>query len=191
MHQLACINIPALPLQFLLKKHPDWRLFPTVISSKTSHAIILWANKRARLLGVSSGQRYTAALALSQTLRADTVSKAILQKELSSITKTLLKFTPEIEPANQKFNALGLFWLNASGLKNVFPTLKFWVQNIRDSLNDNGYFCSIAVGFTRFGTYAAVKSRHGVQIFKNPESEKISNTPEFFAALRAAFSILL
>ncbi len=173
MHQLACINIPALPLQFLLKKHPDWRPFPTVvISSKTSHAIILWANKRARLLGVSSGQSYTAALALSQTLRADTVSTAILQKELSSITKALLKFTPEIEPTSQKFDSLGLFWLNASGLKNVFPTVKFWVQNIRDSLNDNGYFCSIAVGFTRFGTYAAVKSRHGVQIFNTLESEK-------------------
>ena len=68
MSRLACVDIPAVPLQLLLKEHPDWRSLPAVVvAEEKPQAFILWVNEKARRLGIRPGHRYAAGLGLSKT----------------------------------------------------------------------------------------------------------------------------
>ena len=65
MDQTACIDLPAFPLQLLLRKHPDWRLHPAaVVEADTPQGTILWINEKARVAGIRTGMRYAAEEAL-------------------------------------------------------------------------------------------------------------------------------
>ncbi len=84
----------------------------------------------------------------------------------------LRRFTPEVEPAEAKWRSPGLFWLNASGLGRLYPSLDAWAAAIRDELSKAGLFSSVVVGFTRFGTYAAARAHRGLLVFGSREEEE-------------------
>ena len=173
MHRLACVDIRAFALQLLLKKQPDWRGMPAaVVAEEKPQAFLLWVNEKAWKLGIRPGQRYAAALALTSCLRAGTVSPTAIEKELAELTERLRHFTPEVEPAAGSWHSPGLFWLNASGLHRLFPSLETWASAIRVDLDKAGYDASIAVGFTRFGTYAVARAMQGQKIFENRRQEE-------------------
>ena len=63
MARLACVNVSALPLQWLLGCHPDWRGLPVaVVTDERAQSPILWVNRQARRQGIRSGMRHAAAL---------------------------------------------------------------------------------------------------------------------------------
>ena len=100
MHRLACVDIPAFPLQLLLKENPDWRALPAVVvAEEKPQAFILWVNEKARHFGIRPGHRYAAALALTRELRAGAISEAYVHQEVTDITERLRRFTPNVEPA--------------------------------------------------------------------------------------------
>ncbi|MFB3820091.1 MAG: DNA polymerase Y family protein, partial [Candidatus Methylomirabilales bacterium] len=71
MDRLACIDLPAFPLQLLLQDHPEWRGLPAaVVAEDKPQAALLWVNEHARRAGILPGQRYAAALSLALDLRA-------------------------------------------------------------------------------------------------------------------------
>ena len=52
MARLACVNVPALPLQLLLQRHPEWRGAPVaVVAEDKAQGRILWVNAHARRRG--------------------------------------------------------------------------------------------------------------------------------------------
>ena len=52
----ACINIRALPLQLLLKRHPEWRRRPVaVVEQEKPQSPILWTNPAAVRAGIRAG----------------------------------------------------------------------------------------------------------------------------------------
>src|SRR6185436_12647206 len=113
--RLACVDLPAFPLQLLLRRHPDWVGYPAaVVAEDKPQGLVLWVNEAARDLGVLPGLRYAAAFSLASALRAGEVSPDESQKALSDLTQRLLRFTPEVEPSAQED---GVFWLNGSGLQ--------------------------------------------------------------------------
>src|SRR5216684_3152621 len=113
--RLACVDLPAFPLQLLLKRHPEWAAHPAaVVAEDKPQGLILWVNESARQLGVLPGLRYTAALSLTSGLRAVEVSSAEIGKAVTELTHRLMGFSPEVEPAAQE---PGVFWLNGKGLK--------------------------------------------------------------------------
>ena len=74
--RLACVDLPALALQLLLQRHPEWRAYPAaVVAEDKPQGLILQINERARRCGVLSGLRYAAAFSLARGLRAGEVVK--------------------------------------------------------------------------------------------------------------------
>ncbi|HXV64773.1 MAG TPA: DNA polymerase Y family protein, partial [Vicinamibacteria bacterium] len=173
MHRLACVDLPAFPLQLLAQSHPDWREKPmAVVAEEKPQAFILWVNEKAWEKGIRPGHRYAAALALSTELRAGAVNETAIRKGVEGLTESLRRFTPEVEPADETWRSPGLFWLNASGLIRLYPSLDVWGRAVRDALSERGFVSSVVVGFTRFGTYAVARAKRGLVVFKSREEEE-------------------
>ena len=169
MDRMACVDAPAFPLQLLLRKHPDWKGYPVaVVAEDKPQAPLLWVNEKARRLRILPGHRFSAALSIASDLRAGTVTPNVIDSEVQHLTHQLLDFTPEIEPASEE---PGVFWLNAQGLERLYDSLQKWTKLIHDKLENLGFHVKIAVGFTRFGTYALAKSIRGISIIETREEE--------------------
>lgn len=179
MSRLACVDVPALPLQILLRRHPAWREGPAaVLTEDRVHARILWANRRAVRRGVRPGMPQVAATARCPELQAGHVRKEEIEREVARLSERLHRWSPQVEsastlgPALSGFAAAGSFWLRASGLSTLFGSLSDWAEALRRDLAEDGFHTSIAVGFTRFGAFAAARANFGRQIFESPEEER-------------------
>ena len=87
--RMACINIQSLPLQLLLKRHPEWRRRPAaVVEEEKPQSPILWMNTAAGRAGIRSGMRYASALSLDRNLCAGTVSEGEIQATVRQIPPT-------------------------------------------------------------------------------------------------------
>src|SRR4030095_12070384 len=63
MVRLACVDLPAFPLQLLFRRHPEGVAHPPAVGGKDKpQGLILWVNEKGRQLGVLPGLRYAAAL---------------------------------------------------------------------------------------------------------------------------------
>jgi protein ImuB len=168
--RLACVDLPAFPLQLLLRRHPEWAAYPAaVVAEDKPQGLILWVNEKARRLGVLPGLRYAAAFSLATDLRAGAVAPAEIQKTIGELTYRLMHFTPEVEPSSEE---PGVFWLNGMGLKLVYPSSEKWVRALHADIAAQKFQVSVIAGFTRFGTYAVAKTKKGITVFNNPAEER-------------------
>ena len=47
--RLGCVDLPAFPLQLLLRRHPEWRAYPAaVVDQDKPQGLLLWVNENAR-----------------------------------------------------------------------------------------------------------------------------------------------
>ena len=170
MDRTACIDLPAFPLQLLLRRHPDWRTHPAaVVDSDRPQGTILWANERARSNRILPGMRYAAGLSLAGDLRAAEVPPEEIRRAISRLTVRLRDHTPFVEPAMED---PGVFWLNASGLERLHDSLAVWAGGIRAELRRMGYHSNAVVGFSRFGTYALAKATRNLLVLDHPDDER-------------------
>jgi protein ImuB len=170
MVRLACVDLPAFPLQLLLRRHPEWAPYPAaVVAEDKPQGLILWVNERARQHGVLPGLRYAAAFSLATDLRAGAVAPTEIQKTIGELTYRLMCFTPEVEPSAEE---PGVFWLNGMGLKLVYPSSEKWVHALHADIAAQKFQVSVVAGFTRFGTYAVAKTKKGITVFNNPTEER-------------------
>lgn len=153
--RIACVDLPAFPLQLLVCHHPDWRDAPAVVVDEDKpQGLILWSNERARAFRVLPGMRYAAALSLARDLRADVIEPSRITEHVASLTETLQRLTPSVEP---KRDEPGVFWLDASGLERLFGSLDAWQNAVGEALTTGGFTATVVVGFTRTGSYAVAK----------------------------------
>jgi len=170
MERVACVNLDEFPLQLLLGRRPGWRAFPAVVVDReNAQGVVLWVNHHARARRILPGIRYSAALSLSSQLRAGTVPDAEIAASVESLAERLRNFTADVEPSQHE---PGVFWLGASGLSRIYPSLDEWAALIRTALGDRGFRASLAVGFSRFGVYAVAKTIEGVAVFSDPSEEQ-------------------
>ena len=170
MERLACIDVPAFPLQLLLKEHPEWRAYPAaVVAEDKPQAPLLWVNEKARQSGVLPGQRYSAALSLARELRAGTMGAYAIRVGVDSLTEVLRRYSPHVEPST---DVPGLFWLDASGLHRLYGTLTQWARTLEKDLMAKDFIATVVAGFTRFGTYAVAKSTNRLIVFSDSEKER-------------------
>jgi protein ImuB len=168
--RLACVDLPAFPLQLLLRRHPEWRGYPAaVIAEDKPQGLVLWVNEKARQQGVLPGFRYAAAFSLANGLRAGEVSPGESKKAIAELAQRLMRFTPEVEPSAEE---PGVFWLNGAGLQRLYASSKAWAYAIHTDLRGQGFTAHLAVGFTRFGSYAVTKSKQGITVFRDPAEEQ-------------------
>ena len=200
---MACVELPAFPLQLLLKRHPGWAGRPVaVVDHDKPQGVILQVNEEARMAGVRTGMRYSAGLSLTHTLHAGEVPPADVGRGVAAVAERLRRFSPDVEPSRDE---PGVFWLNASGLsylhaspapvsrRDVQPIppdprqlprsdaggrcgLGRWAQEIVVSLRESGLRAAVAVGFTRFGTHAVARtltSDEPVAVIRDPTVERM------------------
>jgi len=178
--RLACVDVAALPLQILLRRAPEWAGEPVaVVDEDRPQGVLLWVNERARELGVLPGLRYAAALSLARELRASVVPPAAIGATVAALTHHLRRLTPHVEPS---LDEPGIFWLDAAGLGRLHASLGEWAEAARAALARDGFTAAVAVGFSRFGSYALARSialrpdvgREGraVVVLPTPEAER-------------------
>jgi protein ImuB len=168
--RLACVDLPAFPLQLLCRRHPAWLAHPVVVVEEDApQGRILWVNERARAARILPGHRYAQALSLAPDLRAGVVSEREIATAVQAVCERLRKFSPDVEPCA---DVPGVFWLSGAGLERLFRSLRQWSRAIERELREQGWEVGLAVGFTRFGTYAVARSRPpGVTSFDDAGAE--------------------
>lgn len=172
MDRLACVEVPALPLQVLLREHPEWAGWPAaVVDADKPQGLVLYANRQAREAGVLPGHRYGPALSLAPTLRASPVGEGAIAAGVDFLIDRLHHFSPDVEPSRRE---PGVFWLDAGGLEHVFPSHEAWALSLRQDLASAGYIAAVVVGFGRFGTYATARALYGREavVFETPAQEE-------------------
>ena len=181
MGRLACINLPRIDLQIVALRHPEWKRLPAVVvTEERPLGRITAANRAARAAGVEPGMRYAAGLSICGTLRAGVVDppeRSALREKLVALLGT---FSPHVEPAADD---PALFWINAGGLDRIYDSQALWAESIQAAIEREELVCSIAVGFSRFGTYAAAKVKRRITVFQREDEERA-------AALRAPIGVL-
>jgi len=186
----ACVDIPALPLQLLLHRYPAWRNRPAaVVDRDHPQGVILWANAAARHCRVVPGVRYAAALSLARRLHAAAVPAADICQGVERLTERLRSFSPGVEPSAAE---PGVFWLAATGLERLYPSLDAWARQVRAAVEELGFFCRVAVGFTRFGSYAAARAGQGggAVVYASSEEEQAASRAVPLAQLGVAPKLL-
>ena len=129
MDRMACVELPAFPLQLLLQRHPDWAGRPVaVVDRDKPQGVILWVNEHARACRIRTGMRYGAGLSLARTLHAGEVPPAEVERGVAALAGRLRRFSPDVEPSRDE---PGIFWLNASGLSHLYASPRRWADAVR------------------------------------------------------------
>ena len=156
MDRMACVDVPALPLQLLMRRQPEWAEQPAaVVDRDRPQGVVEWVNEPALRAGVLPGMSYAAGLSLAGGLRAAEVPPGDVAAGVDAIAGLLRRFTPGVEPSRAR---PGVFWLDASGLQPLFASLVDWARGVRVQLRAAGFRAWVVVGFTRFGTYALARA---------------------------------
>ena len=170
MGRVACVNAAAFPLQLLLRDRPGWRDTPAaVVDRDAATGVIQWANALARRHHIHPGMRYAAALSLCQDLCAAEIPAERVRDAVDALLPRLWRFSPRVEPS---VHEPGVFWLDASGLRTLFPSLTGWANAIQADLHKEALEAVVAVGFSRFGSYAAAKARRRNVVFYDAAEEQ-------------------
>jgi protein ImuB len=163
--RIACLNLPEFPLQLLLRAHPAWRTLPVaVVDRNAAQGTVLWVNEIARAGRILPGLRYAAALSLSPELRADVVPASDVDAAIAALTDSLRFYTPDIEPSAHE---PGVFWMGASGLSLLYPSLQRWATLVQQEVTSAGFAAAVVLGFGRFATYALAKSSPQPRVWVN------------------------
>ena len=172
--RVACLDLPALPLQMVWRSEPAWRAHPVVvITEDRPQGEVLWACERARSVGVLAGQRYAHALSLCGGLRARVVPPEQIEAAITELRSKLHALSPRVEIGEP-----GTFWLDGEGLARIFverngPDGTAWGMAIGRAIADLGYHGAVVVGFTRFATYAIARAtRHGLTVLRSDGDER-------------------
>ena len=169
MDRMACVDLPALPLQILLRNHPDWCHQPVAVVDRDKPlGVIQWVNEPARACRILPGMRYAAGLSLSRELHAGVVPERQIAEEENTLVERLGLFSPHIESSSRE---PGIFWLDASGLLPLYPSFEKWAAQVQEELLRIGFQSVVVVGYSRFGSYAATKASARNIVFPSPDHE--------------------
>jgi protein ImuB len=179
---VACLDLPALPLQLVWRKEPELRGHAVVvIDEDRPQGSVLWACERARAAGVLPGQRYAHALSLHRALRARVVPAEVIEAAIVELRAALHVLSPRVEPGDP-----GVFWLDGEGLERIFPDAlpppdaderglkgQAWGMAIQRAITALKLSGAVVVGFSRFATYAIARAtRHGVTVLRSDADER-------------------
>jgi protein ImuB len=166
----GCISIDHLSLQILLQENPSWVGTPVAVTrDERPQSPILSLTREAREKGLAVGMKYANALSIVPSLRARAVSQDRLASARERIVTALSAFTPDIEPCPFDTDSL---WVNVEGLLSLFESHARWSEQVRASLAAEGFRAHVVIGFTRFGTWAIVRSRARSMVFSTAEEEQ-------------------
>ena len=171
----ACVDVPELPLQMLLKSHPDWRDLPAcVVSEDRPEAVLSHLNRHARKQYLRSGMRFGAAKSLVPELRAACVSAVEVEQMRSELVRGLQTFSPhvEIDPVSE-----GVFYLDPRGLAHLYGGALNWTRCVKRYLQGRGFYVAIVVGHGRALSFALARVTRGIRVIES-EAEALALAKE-------------
>jgi len=168
--RLACVLVPALPLQLVLQAHPEWQDDPVVVvEDDRPLAPILWSNRAARAHRIVPGLRFAQARALSARLHAEVVKDSAIVTAVDELLARLLPCSPRIEPMLVQ---PGLFWIDPEGLSGLFGDYERWARMVHARLTDERFVSAVVVGFARGPLWALASTRSGALVTKDAVEEQ-------------------
>ncbi len=169
--RIACVDIPALPLQLLSRAHPEWCDAPlAVVEEDHPQARVLWIDTAAASAGVRIGMRYATALELRRDLRAAPVPDAMLADARAQIAAALGDHSPKVEMDDVR---AGVFFIDPSGLGSLFGPLERWAESVHRAVRRLSLRHSVVVGFSRFSTWAVARIKRGAFVIESPAEEAV------------------
>jgi protein ImuB len=188
MRRLACLDLPALPLQLVWRDEAALRGQPVVvIDEDRPQGQVLWACERARRVGVLTGQRYAHALSLCSALKARVVPPEKIDAAIVELRTALHALSPSVEVGEP-----GTFWLDGDGLDRIFvdgrePPGTAWGMTIARAISERELLGAVVVGFSRFATYAIARAtRQGVTVLRGDADERAAASAVPLARLEIA-----
>jgi protein ImuB len=196
--RVACLDLPALPVQLVWRAEPELRAQAVVvIDEDRPQGKVLWACERARAAGVLPGQRYAHALSLHRALRARVVPPEKIDAAIVELRTALHALSPSVEPGEP-----GTFWLDGTGLERIYPDEpvgddldrdapswglrgQAWGMAIQQTIVAHGLAGAVVVGFSRFATYAIARSG-----FAGPRSTPAGSAEVNARATRTGITVL-
>lgn len=174
---IACVDLPAFPLQLVWRREPALRSRPVaVIDEDRPQGVVLWACERARDAGVLPGQRYAHALSLCSEVRARVVPPEQIEAAIVELRAACSSLSPRVDPSAD--GEPGTLWLDGHGLAKLFIDQgamrgAAWATAIAETIARLSYRSAIVIGFSRFGTYAIARAlRRGVMVLDSPDHER-------------------
>ncbi|MEY2983065.1 MAG: hypothetical protein RL562_3292 [Planctomycetota bacterium] len=153
--RLACVDLPAFPLQLLLTRERGFAGHPAVVVDRDEpQGKVLWVNERARRLRVLPGRRYAESLSLAPGLRAGVVDDAEVEAGVAAVLGALLRFSPSIEPV---VGSPGVFLVDVTGLGGLFASPEGWASQVLEALRACRLMGVVVVGFRRFDVRAIAR----------------------------------
>jgi protein ImuB len=167
LRRVACVDIPDLPLQMLLRQNPSWRAAPVaVVLEERPEAELLLVNAKARALRLSTGMRFGAAKSLVPGLRVGTVSSLEAEQMVGELVRDLQTFSPHVE--RDPVHA-GVFYVDPSGLAHLYGGEASWARCLHRYLSARQFQAAVVVGFGRTLAYASARVTRGVRVFEGRE----------------------
>lgn len=167
LRRLACIDVPDLPLQMLLRANPSYRDAPVaVVAEDRPEAELLLLNRHARALRLATGMRFGAAKSLVPELRAGVVSAVEVEQMASELVRDLQTFSPHVE--RDPVHA-GVFYLDPTGLAHLYGGEASWARCLSRYLRARQFSASVVVAYGRAISYALVRNTRGVRVIEHEE----------------------
>jgi len=164
------VDVPALPLQLLLRGQPAWRDHPVVVvEHERPLAKVLWLNRQARQVGICRGMSFSQAQTLSARLRAAVIPSDEVQSAVQQLFQLLILHSPLVEPDGEN---PGLFWLDPNGLKHLFGGYQQWACQLHRALAEQGYVTKVVVGFHRYLIFAIARTIKGTLVLADSQKEQ-------------------
>jgi protein ImuB len=161
LRRVACVDIPDLPLQLLLRANPDWRSGPAaVVAEEQPEAPLLLINRHAQHMRLRTGLRFGAAKSLLPELRAGCVSAVEVEEAASELVRGLQTFSPHVErdPVSP-----GVFYLDPSGLAHLYGGETSWARAVHRYLHARHFSAALVVAYGRALSYALARVTRGVR----------------------------
>jgi protein ImuB len=160
LRRVACIDIPDLPLQLLLRAHPDWRHGPAaVVAEEEPEAPLLLINRHARHMRLRTGMRFGAAKSLLPELRAGSVSALEVEETAGELVRGLQTFSPHVE---RDPVSAGVLYLDPRGLAHLYGGETSWARAVHRYLSARHFTSALVLGYGRALSYALARVTRGV-----------------------------
>lgn len=172
--RLACVRLPALPLQIAAQRPsgapssspspasspssaaPPPRAAPrATVDRPGPQAILVHIDDAARRAGARPGMRAASALGLCPDLQIVHVDDDALAAAQARLLALLERFTPRVEASADD---PGAFWLDPAGMSRLFGAPSEWAAAILHALELDGWRARVVVGFRRFLVHALARA---------------------------------
>jgi protein ImuB len=167
LRRTACVDLPELPLQILLRARPEYRDAPAaVVAEERPEAPLLLINRHARDMRLRTGMRFGAAKSLVPELRVGSVSALEVEQTTAQLVRDLQTFSPHVE---RDPVSAGVFYVDPNGLSHLYGGELNWARCVYRYLTARHFYAAMVVGHGRTLSYAVARVTRGVKCLERPE----------------------